>query len=231
MIRDASRSEVEALYEFQSLMASGGSAAVWRVVERATAARGDQGDRQEAAAAVAPQHGGGGDARCSGYPNIAALLAAFDLPPDEASPDGEWHQWSSPRAASSSSGCSSTHTEKVSPTSSSRLRRPCTTSTVGTHRDIKPENIVLMSDDEAAPVKLIDFGAALVLEEGEQVIRGGKVDVDVCPSSPTRTCRTTRRSTCGAVVLYIMLSGRHPFEKARASADDVLQGILDANYS
>ena len=35
--------------------------------------------------------------------------------------------------------------------------------------------MVLMSKDPSAPLKLIDFGAAVVLDESEQVIAGGKV--------------------------------------------------------
>ena len=37
------------------------------------------------------------------------------------------------------------------------------------HRDIKPENVVLTSTAADAQVKLIDFGAAVSLEENEQV--------------------------------------------------------------
>ena len=241
MIRDASRSEVEALYEFQSLMASGGSAAVWRAVERATG-------RAVAIKVIdkklllpsllnmevyAMQ-------RCSGHPNIAALLAAFDLPPDEASPDGEWHlvmELAEGGELFERLLQHGAYTEKVA---SDLLKQIASAvyhlhSCGVTHRDIKPENIVLMSDDEAAPVKLIDFGAALVLEEGEQVIRGGKVGTWTywAPELADEDVPYDQAVDMWGlgVVLYIMLSGRHPFEKARASADDVLQGILDANYS
>ena len=33
------------------------------------------------------------------------------------------------------------------------------------------------------------------------------------------------------VMLYIMLSGRHPFEQPRATREEMLQSIIDANYS
>ena len=29
--------------------------------------------------------------RCAGHPNIVQLLAAYELEPDEANPNGEWH--------------------------------------------------------------------------------------------------------------------------------------------
>ena len=46
------------------------------------------------------------------------------------------------------------------------------------HRDIKPENVVLMAsetEEAGVRVKLIDFGAAIVLEEDEKVISGGRI--------------------------------------------------------
>ena len=99
-----------------------------------------------------------------------------------------------------------------------------------------------MSKDPESPVKLIDFGAAVLLEEGEQVIAGGKVGTwtywapEQADASKAYDQAVDMWSV--GVLLYIMLSGRHPFERpARGLRGDddgtaaVMTNILAANYS
>ena len=92
IIVDVTREGLEALYEFHSCLASGGSATVWRATElstgRAVAIKViDKKLLQEAFLymEVASLR------RCAGHPNIMQLLAAYDVQGDEVCPDGEWH--------------------------------------------------------------------------------------------------------------------------------------------
>ena len=92
MVQDASRAEVEALYDFKSCLASGGTGSVWRAVDRRTgeAVAIKVIDKKKLNPSLfnmevfAMQ-------RCSGHPHIVQLLAAFDVPPSADQPNGEWH--------------------------------------------------------------------------------------------------------------------------------------------
>lgn len=92
MIRDVERSELESRYEFISCLASGGSATVWKAVER------ESGrlvaikvvDKKLLPASLLNMEVHSMQ-RCAGHPNIVQLLAAYELEGDEANPNGEWH--------------------------------------------------------------------------------------------------------------------------------------------
>lgn len=92
IIQDATRAEVEALYDFHTCIASGGSATVWRATEIATGRTVaiKVVDKRllltpflnmEVASLV----------RCTSHPHVIQLYAAFDVVPDDVSPEGEWH--------------------------------------------------------------------------------------------------------------------------------------------
>ena len=181
IIQDATRAQVESLYEFHTCVASGGSATVWRATEIATGRTVaiKVVDKRlllspflnmEVASLV----------RCTGHPHIVQLYAAYDVAADEVSPEGEWHLVMELAEGGELFERLLEHgayTEKVA----SQLLRQVAKAvyhlhSVGIcHRDVKPENVVLTSKAPDSPVKLIDFGAAVLLEEGEQVIAGGKV--------------------------------------------------------
>lgn len=241
MIQDVSRADVEALYEFQTCLASGGSGTVWRAVERSTG-------RTVAIKVIdkklllpsllsmevyAMQ-------RCAGHPNIVELLAAFDLGPDSVNPDGEWHLVMELAAGGELFARLVEHgaySEKVAAQVIAQVAAAVyhMHSCGVCHRDIKPENVVLMSGDEEPIIKLIDFGAAVVLEEDEQVISGGRVGTWTY-WAPEQANEATPYDTAVdmwsvGVLLYIMLSGRHPFERPGADADATLDRILRADYS
>ena len=82
-----------------------------------------------------------------------------------------------------------------------------------------------MSKDPDAPVKLIDFGAAVVLEEDEQVVAGGKVGTWTywAPEQANKELPYDQAVDMWSVgvVLFIMLSGRHPFERSGSTPSDV----------
>ena len=174
MVQDATRAEVETLYEFKSCLASGGTGSVWRAVDRRTgeAVAIKVIDKKKLNPALfnmevfAMQ-------RCSGHPHIVQLLAAFDVPPSVAQPNGEWHvvmELAEGGELFERLLRHGAYTELVA----SEIARQIASAVYHmhscgvVHRDLKPENLVLMTESDAPHVKLIDFGTAIILEENEQ---------------------------------------------------------------
>ncbi|THG19010.1 hypothetical protein TEA_008748 [Camellia sinensis var. sinensis] len=97
------------------------------------------------------------------------------------------------------------------------------------HRDLKPENFLLVSRDEDAPLKAIDFGLSVFIEEG-------KVYMDIVGSAYYVAPEVLKRKYgkeidvwSAGVILYILLSGVPPFwhETEKGIFDEILQGQLD----
>ena len=169
MVQDASRAEVEALYDFKSCLASGGTGSVWRAVDRRTgeAVAIKVIDKKKLNPSLfnmevfAMQ-------RCSGHPHIVQLLAAFDVPPSADQPNGEWHvvmELAEGGELFERLLRHGAYTELVA----SEVTRQIASAVYHmhscgvVHRDLKPENLVLMTESDAPHVKLIDFGTAIVL--------------------------------------------------------------------
>ena len=95
------------------------------------------------------------------------------------------------------------------------------------HRDIKPENILFGKKKDYSTLKLIDFGLATNTQTKKkgsagspyymapEVIRGG-------------FCKKSDIWSIG-VVLYLMLTGKHPFE-VKSHRDDIFEIILNKKY-
>lgn len=100
------------------------------------------------------------------------------------------------------------------------------------HRDIKPENLVLASAESESSLKLIDFGAAALVEQGGSV--AGKAGTWTY-WSPEQVKGLPHDQAVDmwalGVVLYILLSGRHPFETVSSSQGQVLDSILSASFT
>ena len=92
LIQDAVREEIEDLYEFISCLASGGSATVWRAIERSTgrAVAIKVIDKKLLPSSLLNLEVSSMQ-RCAGHPHIVQLLAAYELAGDHANPNGEWH--------------------------------------------------------------------------------------------------------------------------------------------
>jgi calcium-dependent protein kinase len=80
------------------------------------------------------------------------------------------------------------------------------------HRDIKPENIIMGKDNDPSKVKLIDFGAAQQLAEGETMTRQIGTLLYMAPELFYREGYTEKCDmwSCG-VVLHVLLTGMPPF--------------------
>jgi serine/threonine-protein kinase len=102
------------------------------------------------------------------------------------------------------------------------------------HRDLKPSNILVARD---GAVKLLDFGIAKLLEgegdaertavtvEGE----GALTPAFAAPEQVRGEEVTTATDVYSlGVLLYLLLSGRHPTAEGARSPADAIRGVLDA---
>ncbi|KAK6939303.1 Protein kinase domain [Dillenia turbinata] len=97
------------------------------------------------------------------------------------------------------------------------------------HRDLKPENFLFSGPEERSPLKAIDFGLSVFIEEG-------KIYKDIVGSAFYVAPEVLRRNYgkeidvwSAGVIIYILLSGVPPFwaETERGIFEQILQGHLD----
>lgn len=86
------------------------------------------------------------------------------------------------------------------------------------HGDIKPENLLFTTKDDKAPLKIIDFGSARVLSEGEVSVKPTTAGTHVYSSPELREGSLYNQSAdiwSLGIITYIVLCGFHPFPKKR----------------
>jgi len=104
------------------------------------------------------------------------------------------------------------------------------------HRDIKPENVVFEHEAEDAPVKLIDFGTAAVLEaDGAKVSGGGRIGT-WSYWAPEQLAQQEYDFAVDmwslGLVMFILLVGYHPFDpEGDASDQQILRNMRQGNIS
>ena len=105
------------------------------------------------------------------------------------------------------------------------------------HRDLKPSNIVVESD---GTVKLLDFGIAKLLEDEGTVgtttltEEGGRALTPeyAAPEQVTGAPITTATDVYAlGVLLYVLLSGRHPTAEGSSNSADYLRRVVDTDPS
>ncbi|XP_030950809.1 calcium-dependent protein kinase 29-like isoform X3 [Quercus lobata] len=97
------------------------------------------------------------------------------------------------------------------------------------HRDLRPENFLMVSKDDHSPIKAIDFGLSVFIEEGKMYKEIVGKAYYVAPEVLQRKYGKEIDVWSAGVILYILLSGVPPFwgETEKAIFEAILEGKLD----
>eukprot|EP00644_Phytophthora_capsici_P010891 jgi/Phyca11/542539/estExt2_Genewise1Plus.C_PHYCAscaffold_90481 len=103
------------------------------------------------------------------------------------------------------------------------------------HRDVKPENLLLTSaSPKLASIKLADFGLAALVEESS-LLSNGRMTWAYCAPEVFKAGAATNVPSdvwSVGVVLYVLLSGVHPFDAdGRQTRDQMISNIQSGQFS
>ena len=93
------------------------------------------------------------------------------------------------------------------------------------HRDMKPDNLMMISHEESAPVKIIDFGLSKIIGPSESTVDPFGTIPYAAPEIILRHPYDMSVDMWSfGVTLYFLLSGAHPFEAP--SQQELLKRIV-----
>nr|XP_025877715.1 calcium-dependent protein kinase 27-like isoform X2 [Oryza sativa Japonica Group] len=97
------------------------------------------------------------------------------------------------------------------------------------HRDLKPENFLFVSNEEDAPLKLIDFGLSIFFRQGETFTDVVGSMYYVAPEVLRGNYGQQADVWSAGVIIYILLCGVPPFwaDTKQGVFDKVLHGMLE----
>ena len=99
------------------------------------------------------------------------------------------------------------------------------------HADLKPENLMMDSWESDAKVRVVDFGCATRLEEGVEEDRVYGTQGYMAPEGLTlpQPCPTPAMDMFAAgIIMYIILTGSHPFDPSGDAEDKELAARIQA---
>lgn len=82
------------------------------------------------------------------------------------------------------------------------------------HRDLKPENILLEANSDFDSMKIIDFGTALICENGQKLTEKLGTPYYIAPEVLSKNYNTKADVWSIGVITYIVLCGLPPFNAA-----------------
>ena len=99
------------------------------------------------------------------------------------------------------------------------------------HRDLKPENLLLVSDAPTSDVKVCDFGLAQLTGEGAPPVRGKTGTLAyMAPEQLSGGVYSTEVDLWAlGVILFILLSGYHPFDPTSTAPDSEVERRIRSN--
>lgn len=97
------------------------------------------------------------------------------------------------------------------------------------HRDLKPENFLLKKINDISSIKLIDFGLAKQLAEGEKMKSPNGTPYYIAPEIITGDYDLKVDNWSLGVVMYVMLTGSPPFYGTNNK--EILRSVLKGVYT
>jgi serine/threonine protein kinase len=98
------------------------------------------------------------------------------------------------------------------------------------HRDLKPANVLVTN---AGVVKLLDFGVARLLNDGELQTRAGFAMFTPEYAAPEQVLGATLTTATDVhalgLVLYVLLTGKHPFSGMTGTPADLVRHLVETD--
>lgn len=97
------------------------------------------------------------------------------------------------------------------------------------HRDLKPENLLLESQAEDAPIKIIDFGTSQFFRTNKKMHKRYGTPYYIAPEVISRSYNEKCDVWSCGVILYILLCGYPPF--AGNNDEEIMERVSRGCFS